>query len=239
MLPQDLTITVEVTFRRKKLDSINLNEVKLIWHKTNWHKLLSMTFLFVMPKGIWVEKSSGAGGTAQPHTQMHPAHVSANGCPEGGWSLASPLNLALINPFDALHIQSAMWAGDGYIQGLKDGQGGSLLCQNASLSCESKDLGLTSLGSWGDGLDTVAVGAWWYLFEGGRAVDMGECDRAPLRSLYKPSASNPAIAIFTFWRPSVSKHWASSHNRLAQHNKCSPWKRRVRDLSQRSGLAMK
>ena len=31
---------------------------------------------------------------------MHLAHVSANGCMGGGWPLATPLNLALINPFD-------------------------------------------------------------------------------------------------------------------------------------------
>ena len=101
MLPQDLAKTVEVTFKEKKPDSNNSDEV-------NWHNVLSMTFLFVMPKGIQVENSSGTGGTAQPHTQMHPVLVSANGCLGGGQSLATPLNLALIKPFDTITFK---WRG--------------------------------------------------------------------------------------------------------------------------------
>ena len=57
-----------------------------------------------------------------------------------------------------------------------------------------------------------------------------ECDRAPLRSLYKPSASNPATAISTFWNPSASNFCASSLNKLAHHRKCCPWKIRKQSV---------
>ena len=48
----------------------------------------------------------------------------------------------------------------------------------------------------------------------------------PLRSLCKPSASDPVTVISTFWSPSVSNHFTSSLNKLAHCSKCSPWKRR-------------
>ena len=89
-----------------------------------------------------------------------------------------------------------------------------------------EDLGSTFSGSWGGGLDTWAEGAQQCLLAGGWALDTGEWHGAPLRSLYKPSASEPATASSTFWRLSVSKCWASSCSTLAQCNKCSPSKRR-------------
>ena len=139
------------------------------------------------------------------------------------------------NPFWSPHIQTkgCHVGRDGYLQGLRDSQGGRLLCQYVSLSCRS--------GGFVFNLPRLLRGQLRYT--GGRglvtslrrggAEDMGKCDRAPLRSLFKPSASNPTTAISTFWRPLVSKYWASSHNRVAWHNKCSPWKRIKRDLSHR------
>ena len=56
---------------------------------------------------------------------------------------------------------------------------------------------------------------------------------------YKPSVSDPATANSTFWRPTASMHWASTHRMLAWCSKCKPWKGKERDLSQRSGLATK
>ena len=53
---------------------------------------------------------------------------------------------------------------------------------------------------------------------------MGECDRAPLRSPYKPSASNPATAISAFCNRSASNCCTSSLNKLVYCSKCSPWK---------------
>ena len=60
-----------------------------------------MNFPFVMPEGIQVEKGSRTGRTGQPYTQMGPAHMSTYGCLGGGWSFTAPLNLALVDPFDA------------------------------------------------------------------------------------------------------------------------------------------
>ena len=111
---------------------------------------------------------------------------------------------------------------NGYLQGLRDSQGGSLLCQYISLSCRSR----------GFRLDLPRLLKGWLRYGGCRGLvtsfrkgwcrGHGECDRAPLRSPYKPSAYDPATAISTFWRPLVSKCCASSCNRLAQCNKCSP-----------------
>ena len=57
------------------------------------------------------------------------------------------------------------------------------------------------------------------------AEDTEECDTAPLRSLYKPCASNPATASCTFCSPSLSNCCTSSCSTLTHHSKSSPWKR--------------
>ena len=95
--------------------------------------------LLVMPEGIQVKKSFGKGGTCQPHPQLVPVHMSAHDSLGSGHSLTAHLNLAFVNP----HIQAKGYhaVGDGYLQGLGDSQGGSLLCQYASLCCRSGGFG--------------------------------------------------------------------------------------------------
>ena len=63
---------------------------------------------------------------------------------------------------------------DGNLQGLGDGQGGSLLCQYAPSNMEVGDSDLTFSGSWGGGFVMVVVGAQQCLLGGGWAIDMGE-----------------------------------------------------------------
>ena len=73
--------------------------------------------------------------------------------------------------------------------------------------------------------DMVAVGTWWHLLGRGGADDTEECNIAPLRSLYKPSASNPATARCTFCSSSTSNCCASSLSKLAHLSICRPWKK--------------
>ena len=126
------------------------------------------------------------------------------------------------------HIQAkgCHVGGDGYLQGLVDGQRGRLLCQYTSLRCRSG----------GFGFDFFRLQRGWLGYGGGRGSLMslgkglgsrdGECDRASLRSLYRSSASDPPTAISTPLSPSASNYCASSLNKLAHCSKWSPWKRR-------------
>ena len=119
-----------------------------------------MTFPFVMPKGIQLEVSLGAGGTAQPDAQMNLAHVGTNGYPGGGWSLTAPLKLALINPLmpPTFNCRGAMWVGMATCKAWEMAME-EASCANMSLSSTGAEgLGLTSLSSWEDSLDTVVVG---------------------------------------------------------------------------------
>ena len=84
--------------------------------------------------------------------------------------------------------------------------------------------GSIPLDSWGGGLDMVAVGVWLHLLGGGGAEDMEDCDTAPLRSPYKPSASDTATANCNFCSPLFSSHCVSSLSALALLSKWSPWK---------------
>ena len=45
-----------------------------------------------------------------------------------------------------------------------------------------------------------------------------------------PTASDPATANSTLWRPAASRHWATCR-RLAWCNKCRPWKEKRRERS--------
>ena len=134
-------------------------------------------------------------------------HMCTYGSPGGWQSLTTPLNLVFINPFDAPYIQAKGchigW--DGYLQGLRDSQRGSLLCQSTSLSRRSRGFGFDFFrllwGQLGYGASRVLM----ISFRRGGAEDREECDRASLRSLYKPSASNPATASSTFCNTSASQ----------------------------------
>ena len=112
-------------------------------HKANCHKLLKMTFLFVTPLGhlSW-EKF---GGRRDSPT----SHPNAPGTHEHKWLPRRCMvhhytpQPGTCKPFWHPHIQmkGCHVGGDGYLQGLGDGQGGSLLCQYASLSCSSRGFG--------------------------------------------------------------------------------------------------
>ena len=60
------------------------------------------------------------------------------------------------------------------------------------------------------------------------AEDPEECDRAPLKSPYRPSASNPATTNSIFCSPSTSIHCASSHSKLVHLNNPTSGKRKKR-----------
>ena len=171
----------------------------------------SMNFLFCDAWGIQVEKSPWTGKTGQPYPQMGPAHLSTCGCMGAGQSFTATLNPALIDPLDAPIFKQRgimlvgwqpprprRWSGR---------EPPVLVCPPAM---EAEDSGSTFSGSWVGGLDMVVVGVWWCLLAGGWAIDLGDWDRAPRRSPYKPSVLEPATASSTFWRPSVLRHWASS-----------------------------
>ena len=53
--------------------------------------------LFVSPECVWVEKGFAAGGTHQPHSQVHLAHMCTDGGSWGWWTLFEALNLAPIH----------------------------------------------------------------------------------------------------------------------------------------------
>ena len=57
---------------------------------------------------------------------------------------------------------------------------------------------------------------------------MEDCDTAPPRSPYKPSASDSATASCNFCSASVSSLCTSSLSALALLNKCSPWESKKR-----------
>ena len=76
----------------------------------------------------------------------------------------------------------------------------------------------------------VVEEAWQHILGGGGVEDTEECDMAPLRSPYKPSASDPATANCNFCIPSVSSLCTSSLSALALLNKCSPWRRKKKAI---------
>ena len=150
-------------------------------------------------------------------------------------------NPAFIDPFDAPHIQTegCHMGGDGYLQGLEDSQGRGLQCQSDSLSGRSGGFRFDSFRLLRGQLGYGDSGNMIISFRLGGAGDMEECDIAPLRSPYKPSASDPATASCMFCSPSASNCCASSFIKLAHLSKSSPWKRDKRGLSQRPDLVIK
>ena len=153
--------------------------------------------------------------------------MCAYGSLGGWWSLTAPLNLAFIDPFDAptFRWRGVIWAGMATSKAWETAKEGASGASPIPLAIGVEGLGLTPLDSWGGSLDTVAVGAWQHLLGEGKAENMEECDIAPLRSWYKPSASDPATSSCTFCSPSTSNCCASSLSKLAHVSKSSPWKR--------------
>ena len=210
-----------------------------MWVRRPW----GMNLLYASPEGIQIKKGPWTGRTGQLNTLVGPSHMGADSHMRSGQSFTAPLNSAPINPLDAPHIQTkgCHVGRDGDLQSLRSGQGGSLLCLCTPSASGMRDSGSTLSGCWEGGFDTVVVGVSWHLLTMGGAIGMAEWDMAPHKSPYRPSASDLTTANSTFWRPTASRHWASSCRRLDWYNKCRPWKEKKggRDLSQRSGLATK
>ena len=104
---------------------------------------------------------------------------------------------------------------DGYLQSMGDTHGGGLWCQSNPLSCSKGGFGFDFFRLLRGQHGYIGSGGMMMTFRWGGAEDMDECDIAPLRSLYKHSASNPATTSCTFCNPSASNCCASSHGTLA------------------------
>ena len=210
--------------------------MKLLRIRIHW----SMNFLFVMIEGIQVEKGLWTGRTGQPYLQMDLMHMSAYVCMGGGMSFAAALNLVFIDPFDTptFKQRGAMLVGMAISKAWETvGEGAS--CAGIPPSVMgAEDSGSTFLGSWGLLGYTVAVGAWWCLLVGGWAIDVGEWDRAPLRSptgllpQILPLPSPPSEGLpFLDAELHPSTDWLGATSAGLEKEKGE------RGLSQRSGLA--
>ena len=158
--------------------------------------------------------------------------MSADGSTCDWQPLNAPLNPAFIHPFDTLHIQAKGchigW--DGYLQGWGDSQGEASCANLPPSAAGSEGLGSIPSDSWEGSLENSGSKDLAMSFRWGEAEDMGDCDMAPLKSLYKPSASDPATANCNFRSASVSSLCASSLSPLALLNKWSPWKRKKKGI---------
>ena len=166
-----------------------------------------MNLLSVLPEGLQIEEGLWAGlWWGQPNTQMGLVHMGANGHMRGGKSFMATLNLALLDPL-ACHIQmkGCHVGGSSNLQGLRDGQGGSLLCLYAPSAMGVEDSRSTSSDFCGGGLHMVTVGVSQCLLTGGWAINIAEWDQVPCKSSCNPSALDPATANSTFWRPTASR----------------------------------
>ena len=131
-------------------------------------------------------------------------------------------------PLDApqLQMKGCQVGRDSHLQSWWCSLEGNFQCQFNCFHCRSRSFRCNFfrlLRRW--------FGRWWQLGYGsifwvGGAEDMGECYMDPLRSLCRPSASDPAIASSIFLNPSVSNHCASSLNALALFSRSNPWKKR-------------
>ena len=166
-----------------------------------------MNLLFVPPEGIQVEKRLWTKRTVQLHIQLGPAHMGADGCMKGGESFVAPLNPAIFDPLGGPHVnmKGCHVRRDGKLQSLRNGQRRGLMHLYAPLATEVKDSRSALSGSWEGGFDIVAVGVHGCLLIGCGAISIAEQDWAPHESPYRPSASDPATADSSFWRPSASK----------------------------------
>ena len=153
-----------------------------------------MNLLFVSSEGIQIKECLWAGRTGQLRTQVGPVHMGADGHMRSGWSFTAPLNLAPMNPLDAptfrqRHVMSA---------GMVTSRAWGMAKQGASCAyvppsaTGMKDSGSALLGSQKGCFDTVVVGVTWHLLTRGGTIGMAEWDRAPHKSLYRPSASKTA-----------------------------------------------
>ena len=143
-------------------------DINLVWVGRSW----CMDLFSVPAEGIPVEESPWTGRAGQPHTQVGPAHMSANGYTGGGRSLVAHLNLATINPLTGSHVNTkgchVGWDGD--LQGLRNGQRGDLLCLCTPSATDARGSRPTLSDSRGGALDTFTVAAHWHLLAWGRPL---------------------------------------------------------------------
>ena len=106
-----------------------------------------------------------------------------------------------------------------------------------SSACPAGTEASGSLNSWRGGWDMVEEGAWWVLLGGGEDVGRKECNTSPLKSPYKPSASEPVHCCTSiFPKPSVSRccalllslHASLCSKELAHFSKFSPYKEKIK-----------
>ena len=155
---------------------------------------------------------------------MVPAHICTDSGLWGWLPLTAPLHPALINPLDAPNCRwsGVMWAGIATSKAGDAAEEGTSGASPVSLATGTEASGAASSGCWGGGLEMVEVGLWWHFLDGGGADDMGECDMAPLKSLYKPSTSDSATAVSIFPNPSISSCCISSISTLAFFSRSKP-----------------
>ena len=155
----------------------------------------------------------------------------------GWWPLTAPLHLAPINPLDMPQLKAkgchvGRVATSRACDTAEEGASGAN-STSTSLTAGAESPGATSLESWVGSLEMVADGIWWHFLGGGGMENTGEWDMALIKSLYKPSTSDPAIADSILHNPSVSSCWACSFNAFALFSKSRPWMKKW-GLSERS-----
>ena len=153
--------------------------------------------------------------------------MGTNSGPWGWWVLLAALNLASVHSFDAPTStqRGCMWAGMAFSKAERAAGEAGPVAWSAGLETSGP------VDSQGGGWVVVVLGAWWGFLEGGWDGRRWECDATPLRSLYRPYASDPATASLIFPHPFISNCWAlssslhaSSLSELALCSKSNPWK---------------
>ena len=122
--------------------------------------------------------------------------------------------------------RGVMWAGMATFKACETAEEQASSASPIPSTAGAEASGSTPLDSWGGCLDMV-VGAWWHLLGGDGAED---CDTAPLRSPYKPSALILPQLVVIFVVPLSPVAVASSLSALALLSKCSPWKRKKKGI---------
>ena len=144
--------------------------------------LIKMTFL-VVPECIWVEERFTTGGTHQPHSYMHSAHMYADHGMWGWWHPCATFNMAFVHSFSAPNCRqrgcilvgrASSKAGDA----AEGGTSGAI----TDLSPAGAEASGTPSGSWGGSLEMVEVGEWQHFLDGGGTWDMEDWAMTPLRS---------------------------------------------------------
>ena len=176
--------------------------------KDNTLKCYSLIYKF-MWLFLWCLKCQGwrricCRGTHQTHSQVYLVYMSANGSTRGWWALPATLNLTSVYSLDS---PNWIWRGC-MLAGISPSKTEGAVEEVDSSACSVGTEASGSLDSWGGRWEMKEEGAWQVFLGGGEDVGREECETAPLRSPYKPSASEPVTAASIFSNPSVSRCWA-------------------------------